>query len=535
MKPITSFFKRNYAESANRIPGGITPPDFKGHSLISPIMPMPLPKELALSLIQQDGLELKLQVAIGQHVTRNQLVATPRSDYGIPVFAPTSGYISAVEPRLVASAFEEWQPHVVIAVDGKNTLTRPSQGKTLDVLSPSEVRLELQQLAVSGLGGADFPTAIKLNSAHERNTELLIINGAECEPFISADEALIRERAEQVVFGATVLQKAAEAKHCVIAIEDNKTDAIASLKAALLDSDIQLKLLATKYPAGSEKQTILAVTGKEVPSGGLPTDIGVLVQNVGTAYAAFDAIVNGQPCTSRITTLAGTPLKTPKNFEVLLGTPIPFLFDLCGVDELSHESTLMGGSLMGVSLHSDQVAISRASNCIIAASQEWFPEIEPELDCIRCGFCADACPASLLPQQLAAFSKTRNLEQLVEYKLSDCIECGACSYVCPSKIPLVEYFRASKSLLSQEEEQSKLSQHWQERYQYHQYRTKKLKEEALNRKRKLRVDAKQEITEKGFSRTKAKADIAAAVNRVKKRKSQAITKSTLKHSEFKKQ
>lgn len=521
MKALTAYFKRHLSEPVHRVPGGIKPPGFKEHTLVSPIMPMPLPDQLALCLTQQDGLELQVEVEIGQDIHKNQLIASPRTRFGVPVFAPTSGRVCAIEPRLIASEFEQWQPHAIIEVDGKNTVASNHKLNQLEKLSPEQLRHELQQLGVSGLGGADFPTTIKLKKASTLNSELLIINAAECEPFITADEALIRQKAEQVLVGATVLQKAAEAKQCVIAIEENKTDAIASLKAALSGSTVKLALLTTKYPAGGEKQIIQAVTGKEVPSGSLPAHIGILVQNVGTAYAAYDAIINGQPCISRITSLAGTPLTTPKNFEALLGTPIPFLLNLCGLDKTSHESTLMGGSLMGAALFSDQVAVSRATNCIIATSTQWFPEPSPEMQCIRCGFCADACPISLLPQQLVAFSKSKDAEQLIDHKLNDCIECGACSYVCPSKIPLVEYFRAGKSLLNEEDEQSKLSQHWQERYQYHQYRTKKLKEETLERKRKLRDDRAQETASKGFSRAKAKADIAAAVSRVKKRKTGA--------------
>lgn len=518
MKPLLSFFKRQGDLVAHNTAGGISPPSFKEHTLVSPIMPMPLPEELALSLVQNDGIELTLEVAVGDHVLKNQLLASPRSAYGVPVFAPTSGTVSAIENRLVANVYEVWHRHVIIQVDGNNTGSEAEKKAAPDALTPLELRNELQRLAVSGLGGADFPTAIKLFKASKEKSKLLIINGAECEPFISADEALLRERAAQVLKGAALLQKACEASDCVLVIEESKSDAINSLQSVADTLDIKLAILPEEYPAGGEKQVIHAVTGKEVPSGKLPADIGILVQNVGTAFAAYDAIFNGQPCISRITTLAGTPLKTPKNFEALLGTPIPYLLRLCGVNSLTHETTILGGSLMGLSLFSDDVATSRSSNCIIATSQEWFPDLEPEIACIRCGQCADVCPAKLLPQQLVAFSKTQDSENLHDQSLLDCIECGACSYVCPSKIPLVTYFQASKALLNQDAEQQQLSQHWQERYQYNQYRRKKLKEETLNRKRRLSTGPKEKTSESGFSRSKAKADIAAAVNRVKRRK-----------------
>ncbi|MFK7864451.1 MAG: electron transport complex subunit RsxC [Pseudohongiellaceae bacterium] len=522
MKSLRSLLRKNGDLPVFSTPGGITPPNYKSHTLVSRIMPMPLPEELALSLQQKDGLELQLEVAIGASVSKNQLIASPRTNYGVPLYAPTSGIVARTERRLIASAFESYHLHVVIEVDGENSVMPLKAVKNTNELEPATLRRELHRLGVSGLGGADFPTTIKLRKASATKIAELIINAAECEPFISADEALIRENAAEVIAGATFLQKASEATTCVIAIEEDKLDAINALRAANLKHDIKIAIVTAKYPTGSEKLLIQAVTGKEVPSGSLPMDIGVLVQNAGTAFAAYEAIVKGQPCISRVTTLAGTPLQTPKNFRVLLGTPIPFLFDICGIDSDAHESTIIGGSLMGVSLFSDAVAITRASNCVIAASAAWFPPTVPETACIRCGYCADVCPVNLLPQQLVAFAKIRDSENLISHSLPDCIECGACSYVCPSKIPLVEYFKAGKTMVSQEAEQAQLSEHWQDRYQYHQYRTAKLKQDALTRKRKLSLKTEIESTVTSFSRTKAKADIAAAVNRVKKRKSENL-------------
>lgn len=521
MKPLSHYFSSSAIVKTYSTPGGIKPDRFKSHSLRSRIMPMPLPPELWLPLRQRDGKELTPLVKVGDQVLKYQLLAQPVTQYGVPLYAPTSGRITDIRLMLTASTFEESQLHLILAPDNKDTALSLETDTDYEALNPALLTQKLQKNGVSGLGGADFPTSVKLNLAQQTSIDLLIINAVECEPFISVDEALIRERAEQVLTGAKILLKASNAARCVIAIEDHKKEAIESLTKAMSSSNFEqmtLAIVKTKYPAGSEKQLVQAITGKEVPTNGLPADLGVLVQNTGTAYSAYNAIVCGKPCISRITTLAGSPLKTPKNFEVLLGTPIPFLLDLCGIDHLEHTSTIIGGSLMGETLFRDEVAVTRACNCIIATSQEWFPEPEQELACIRCGFCADACPVKLLPQQLYAYSRSLDLLSLEEHSLNDCIECGACSYVCPSNIPLVQYFRSSKSTLQQQHLQQSQSTAWQERYQYHQYRIKKEKEEAHSRKNRLKEKRSGSSESPGFSRDKAKAEIAAAVNRVKQRK-----------------
>jgi electron transport complex protein RnfC len=487
-------------------------------------MTTPVPKELWLSLRQRDGNNLEALVAVGDKVLKHQLIAAATTPFGVPIHAPTSGQIKEIAAKLVVNAFEERQLHIVIAADGLDNSQQLQPLEMYQSISKNQLIAKLHDLGVGELGGAGFPAVIKLDIANQSQTELLIINACECEPFISADEALIREKAEQVVIGVEILQRASGANSSVIAVETSMLGSIQALNAALENRAIKLVLVQTKYPAGGENQVIQAVTGKEVPAGGLPADNSVLVHNAGTAYAAYNAVIKGQACISRITTLAGKPLKTAKNFEVLLGTPIPFLLELCGSDTLRHESTIVGGSLMGITLFEENVPITKTTNCIIAACSDWFPDPPAELACIRCGDCADVCPAKLLPQQLYAFSRSQDLENLADQNLMDCIECGACAYVCPSSIPLVQYFRASKTTQQNHLKQSELSGHWNERYQVHQSRLIKDKEESKIRKARVTKSRVANSESMDFSRSTAKTDIAAAVNRVKKRKIEAALK-----------
>jgi electron transport complex protein RnfC len=524
MSFLAGLFWDKSSTKAHKTPGGIKPADFKDHSLRSQIMTPPVPKELWLSLRQKDGNNLETLVAVGDKVLKHQLIAAATTPFGVPIHAPTSGQIKEIAAKLVVNAFEERQLHIVIAADGLDNSQQLHPLEMYQSISKIQLIAKLHDLGVGELGGADSPKVIKPDIANQSQTELLIINACECEPFISADEALIREKAEQVVIGVEILQRASGANNSVIAIETRMLDSIQALKAALENRNIKLVLVQTKYPAGDKNQIIQAVTGKEVPSGDLQKDNSILVHNVGTAYAAYNAVIKGQAYISRITTLAGKPLKTAKNFEALIGTPVPFLLELCGNDTLKQESTIVGGSLMGITLFEENVPITRKTNCIIAACSDWFPEPPAELACIRCGDCADVCPAKLLPQQLYAFSRSQDLENLEDQNLIDCIECGACSYVCPSNIPLVQYFRASKATQQDHLKQSELSGHWKERYQFHQSRLIKDKEESKTRKARVTKSRAANSESMDFSRSTAKTDIAAAVNRVKKRKIEAALK-----------
>lgn len=503
-----------------KISGGISPDPCKANSLRSRIMPMPLPPGFILPLRQYDGTHTVPLVKAGDTVLKYQVLTRPENATGTPLHAPSSGTIAAIGTAPICGLPGESAICIHLQCDGNDNSLELQACSNPAQLTSSEILSKIEAAGIVGMGGAGFPTALKISYAIDHGTELLIINAAECEPYISCDEALIRERADAVVIGAALLRTACHAPRCVIAIEDDKTDAINALRAALAHSPIELLLLHSAYPTGSEKQIIQAVTGLEVPAGAHPTQLGILVQNVGTAYAVYQAVAEGKPSISRITTLTGGALKTPKNFEALIGTPITFLFGLCGVDPARHVTTVMGGSLMGVELERTDMPITKSSNCLIAATRAEFPLPEPALACIRCGYCIDVCPSQLLPQQLYNFARTHNHVQLQSFGLNDCIECGACDYVCPSHIPLVHYFLAAKQEIREVQVQHAQSEHWRARFQLHQYRARKAKDTA--REQRIQVAQIPSNTAPpaaaAFSRTEAQQEIIDAVARAKARK-----------------
>lgn len=484
--------------------GGIRPASHKQRTLVSRIMPMPLPEHLLLSLSGYKEEHLSPVVKEGEQVLKFQVVARHHSRKELILHAPTSGTVERISAN-----------HIRLNCDGQDKEISQQSQQEVQALSPASLIERITEAGIMGLGGAGFSTAAKLKLAARTEVETLIINAAECEPYICCDEALLREKAQEVIRGAEYLMQASGARSCFIAIESDKTDAIVAVRKCLGDSPVQLKLLASKYPAGDERIIIKSTTGKEVPDQLRPADVGIVVQNVGTARAVFEAVCYGQPCISRVVTVAGSPLQTPKNFYALIGTPLSHLFKLCGIAS-NAEHIILDGSLMGRYAEEEQPSIKKTTNCIVATDPENFPQPKPERACIRCGYCAEACPVGLLPQQLLNFSRSQNQHELLDHGLMNCIECGACAFVCPSNIPLVQHYRCSKEDIRLQEQNQARSQHWQARYQYHQYRHKKLAE-AHNRK-KTRAKATDLADAPDFSRATAKMEIAAAVARVKAKK-----------------
>lgn len=434
--------------------GGIHPAENKAQSLQLPLGRPSLPSELILPLGQHIGQSSRPLVKVGDSVLKGDAIAINNGFLSSFLHAPTSGTVSAIEERLIAHPSGLSDLCIILTPDGKDTWTTLEPLNNWQDISKTDVLAFLSEMGIIGMGGAGFPTQVKLQGAHKNPLTHFIINAAECEPYITADDMLIREKTLELVLGIEILQHLVEAENVVIGIEDNKPTAIAALKTVLTqrNSNIQVAVVPTKYPSGGEKQLIQLLTGKEVPSGQYPADIGILCQNVGTCVAVHDAIKLGRPLISRFTTLTGDALNAPQNVEVLLGTPISHLLDYADANPNALHRLIMGGPMMGYTIDSPLVPIVKTSNCILAASKKELPTPAPEQACIRCGMCEQACPASLLPQQLLWFSKSQEFEKAEHHNLFDCIECGACSYVCPSSIPLVQYYRHTKSSIREARE-----------------------------------------------------------------------------------
>ncbi|MEE3386894.1 MAG: electron transport complex subunit RsxC [Pseudomonadota bacterium] len=430
--------------------GGIHPPERKDLSNGTAIAAGPLPSQLILPLNMHIGAPAKPLVEPGERVLKGQMIAEPSGAVSAAIHAPTSGTVSAIGPRAIQHPSGMDAICIVIDTDGKDEWIERAGVADYTELSPGELVDTIRHAGIAGMGGAGFPTSIKVNLGDHQRVEELVINAVECEPYITADDRLMRERAAEIIAGIHILQYLLNPRRTLIGIEDNKPDAISAIKRACKGCDIEVRVVPTKSPSGGEKQLIQLLTGKEVKSGQLPAQVGVVCQNVGTAYAIKRAVIDGEPLLSRVTTLTGEGVRQPGNFEVLLGTPVRDLLVHGGVDPDNIGRLVMGGPMMGFTLHNPAVPVVKTTNCIIAATLEELPEPPPEQPCIRCGSCADVCPANLLPQQLYWHAKNDDLEKAQHHNLMDCIECGACAYVCPSHIPLVQYYRYAKAEVRQQ-------------------------------------------------------------------------------------
>ncbi len=442
-----------------QFPGGLVLPGHKKRSTQRPIQKMPLTKLLVLPLQQHIGTAAVPIVEVGDSVLKGQCIARAEGHVSVSLHAPSSGIITAIEEQPVPHPSGLSAPCITIETDGEDRWIEREPITNFRDCSAHELRQRIRDAGIVGLGGAGFPSFIKLNPGIHHTAEMLLINGAECEPYISCDDMLMRERADGILDGIEIMLFALHAKRCVLAIEDNKPEAIAAMRLALSKrpslSQMTVVVVPTRYPTGGEKQLIQIVTGKQVPTNKLPIDIGIICHNPGTAYAVGRAILHGEPLISRVVTVTGTHVAQPGNVETLFGTPIKDLLAFCETQRQSGEPFIQGGPMMGYSLTGDELPVTKTANCILVGIEDVASSSQP-LPCIRCGDCAAACPASLLPQQLYWYSRSKEFDKTREYNLFDCIECGCCDYVCPSKIPLVSYFRFAKTeIMNQEREHQK--------------------------------------------------------------------------------
>jgi electron transport complex protein RnfC len=453
--PIAEPRQANIEKRRGRATRGIELDSHKSASTRVPLAAAPLPSEVIVPL--EGGLsarDLRPAVESGQRVLRGQPLVQGGGPLSTWTHASTSGVVRSLERRRIAHPRRREALCAVIEVDGKDDrwpeLVRPdpTQWDT-----PEKLAAALSRAGLAGLAGAVFPTGLKLAAAWRRRMRLVVVNGVECEPYISCDDMLMRTSPRDVVAGALVLVELAGADHGVVAVEDNKPEALQALQHALPMLDTQQRLsvvtIPTMYPAGGERQLIQALTGEEVPSLAKPTDVGYLCQNVGTAAALFRFLASGEPVTSRVTTVTGGAIATPRNLEVRLGTRIADLIAACGGYTTKVARLIMGGSMMGHALDNDLMPVGRPTNCIVAATAQELRDDSAALACIRCGDCSNVCPAYLLPQELNAAAEHNEFDVLENLGLFDCIECGCCDVVCPSHIPLTETFRVGKRRLVQ--------------------------------------------------------------------------------------
>jgi electron transport complex protein RnfC len=427
--------------------GGIHPPEMKTQSNGTPLRQVPLAQRFVIPLKQHIGAEGELCVKPGYRVLRGQPL-TRGWGRMLPVHAPTSGTVVAIEPHATAHPSALPEMSVIIDADGEDQWIQRDGWHDYQNHSREALIERIHQFGVAGLGGAGFPTGTKLRGGGDKITTL-IINAAECEPYITADDRLMQDCAAQVIEGIRILGHILQPQQILIGIEDNKPQAISMLRAVLAGAhDISLRVIPTKYPSGGAKQLTQILTGKQVPHGGRSSDIGVLMQNVGTAFAVKRAVIDGEPLTERVVTLTGESVNRPGNVWARLGTPVSHLLEDAGFCPSAEQLVIMGGPLMGFTLPWLDVPVVKITNCLLAPSPSEMGEPEEEKGCIRCSACADACPADLLPQQLYWFSKGQQHDKATAHNISDCIECGACAWVCPSSIPLVQYFRQEKAEIS---------------------------------------------------------------------------------------
>jgi electron transport complex protein RnfC len=489
------------------IPGGIHPPQNKIQSLEQPIQAAGLPDQLVLPLSQHIGAPAEPVVAVGERVLKGQLIAKAATFVSAPCHAPTSGHISAIGDHAIPHPSGLSSTCITLLPDGAEQWVEHQGQQNYLQLDKAALLHSIREAGIVGMGGAGFPTPVKLGT--DKPIETLIINGTECEPYITADDKLMQERARDVIEGVKILHHLVAPGETLIGIEDNKPDALKIMREAATGSPIKVVSFPTKYPSGGEKQLIQILTGKEVPRGGLPADIGIVLQNIGTAYAVFRAIRHGEPLLSRITTVTGDNVVRPGNYEVLLGTPVQHLLDLCGFDASKSTRLIMGGPMMGFALTSTDIPVVKTTNCILAPSPRELPEPAIPQACIRCGMCAQACPASLLPQQLYWFAQGREYEKLESHNLFDCIECGCCSYVCPSNIPLVQYYRASKATINTRRIEAQNSEQAKIRFEARQQR---LEEEQAQKEARRRARSKKASSKKAAPGVKATPTVAVKSN-----------------------
>ncbi|WP_429031260.1 electron transport complex subunit RsxC [Aeromonas media] len=497
--------------------GGIHPPENKHQSSLTPVVDAGLPPQLIIPVRQHAGPAGELLVRVGDRVKKGQPLT--RHDKGriVPVHASTSGTVTAIEQHTVAHPSGLDDLCVILTPDGEDAWCERQAQPDYWNLDRGELLERIQQAGVAGLGGAVFPTHSKLDGRGQL-TEILIVNGLECEPYITTDDRLMQEYADEIMDGIRVLKHLLKPKLTLIGVEDNKPAAIDALTRHATDPDVLVKSVPTKYPSGGAKQTIELLTGRQVPKGGRAVDMGIMVLNVATVFAIKRAIIDGEPLISRIVTLTGDAFKQPGNAWVRLGTPVRWLLQRFELQPEADQRVIMGGPMMGFTLPHAMVPVVKATNCLLSPTRAELPPPGPEQACIRCSACADACPANLLPQELYWYSRVKEYDKAEKLNLFDCIECGACAWVCPSEIPLVQYYKIAKDDIREVRAEAEKAERAKQRFEAKQARFERDKaarearhaEAAAQRRQAMAAAGGDDPVAAALARLKAKQEAASA-------------------------
>ncbi|MFQ1789351.1 electron transport complex subunit RsxC [Aeromonas veronii] len=497
--------------------GGIHPADNKLQSSQSPVVDAGLPPRLIIPLRQHAGPAGDLLVQVGDKVKKGQPLTRYAKGRIVPVHASTSGTITEIGNHTVAHPSGLGDLCVILTPDGEDEWGERNGKPDYWNLERGELLERIQQAGVAGLGGAVFPTHSKLDGRGQL-TEILIVNGLECEPYITTDDRLMQQYADEIMDGIRVLKHLLKPKLTLIGVEDNKPEAIEQLTHHATDEDVLVKTVPTKYPSGGAKQTIELLTGRQVPKGGRAVDIGIMVLNVATVFAIKRAIIDGEPLIERIVTLTGDSFKKPGNAWVRLGTPVRWLLQRFELQPEAEQRVIMGGPMMGFTLPHAMVPVVKATNCLLAPTQAELPAPGPEQPCIRCSACADACPATLLPQELYWYSRAKEYDKAEKLNLMDCIECGACAWVCPSEIPLVQYYKIAKDDIREARAEAEKAERAKQRFEAKQARFEREKAAREARHAEAAAQRRQTMTAAG-----GEDPVAAALARIKAKQDAPIT------------
>ncbi len=424
--------------------GGIHIPHYKSFTEHKAIKEASLPEELIIPLLQHTGAPNEPLVKVGDKVKAGQKIGATDKFLSAPIHASLSGTVTAIEPRLYLTG--QMVESIVIAVD-KNQDKLDLVDNDLDKVTKEEVINAVKEAGIVGMGGAAFPTSVKLNPPPDKHVDALIINGCECEPFLTCDHRLMLEKPSELLHGIKLLMKMLSVEKAFVCIEDNKDDAIEAVRQQNDDPKIVLLRMPTKYPQGSEKHLVKAALDREIPSGGLPFDVGALIQNVGTCVAIYEAVKFGKPLIERVVAVTGQNLKDPQNLMVKIGTPISHLINECGGIVEEPAKVVIGGPMTGRAQENLDVPVVKGTTGVIVLPPDMALEDMDYSDCVRCCKCVEHCPMLLYPNQISIYCEASMVELATEWNTMDCIECGICAYVCPSKRPITQLVQRTKPLI----------------------------------------------------------------------------------------